>query len=1041
MTATTTRRLGRYVAVGFGAAGAIGVLGAGSAAASPLGDGLSGLADAAATAAQDMSPVAPALPPVPGLPSPVIPLDAGILPQNLLRTGSRDDDGTADPTEGIATETTTGEGVDQASISAGFGRYNDRVSEQSTKNQQLKEQLAQFTGITAEDLRDDSAIGQAAGTFTPDGQTFADIREAVSAVVTDITSGQVVQDIQTVVDNVTASPEYIVWRDNESNPFNPDRVGADGVADLIDSFTTNPVATIDQMVVEAGGPVRILTDPVGAFNDVVSGIAGDAFLNDVWDFVNNDLAPDFAESLRQAAPALLLIPASAALGALLGAPLGALPGSGIGAIIGALSPHNLLAAIPGAILGGLATGIPGALAGLIGSTLAFLPLIAGLPLLGAAGGSALALAIAATITYGTWLLSFIPVALVGGLLGIGAALLVGVGLLALSLNPIMIPAAIGGGILAGLFVFTMLVGGYALLTFLIPTIIFAIIAPLLTLGLGGLGALLGLGAGLAAAAIGIPLITALMAAVTALPGAVLGGLLGVGLSSLVSALIGAGIGALVGAGIGGLIGAVLGTLLGTLVGVPLFLAIALLNFADHASEWGNGPLGRIMDTLRQGWERSLLKDLVDRIAEEWNNSQTGSDLNHLFDLVNSMFTSLATLDGRRLRNLLLRGGALGAVIGGLTGAAIGGPLGFLAGLFNPLNLLGGLMGAITGALVGAPLGAALGKGLSMLLGVLTTLAVTPLVFLPILAALTGLWATLAIPATLVALASTLIGPLALAVGATIIGGLLLSSPLWVPLTLVATVLTLIAFALSNPVIVAALTAAIPGIGGILSMGAAFVIGAVGAGLATLDVIVILGALALAAVFIGLPVFLLTIPLFIFPALAVPLLALLALPLMIPVAAGLSLLTGMAAGALVDNLSSLLTVPLGALLGALTGATIGGVAGTLVNALVRAIVYSIAGAGLGAVAGAGIGAPLGALIALLTSLRGDAGYDGDTVWGNGRIVPNDFLDALPIPGVGTTKSAPVAAIPATADPAYATGMGLHADSAVHELDDASELVAA
>lgn len=73
--------------------------------------------------------------------------------------------------------------------------------------------------------------------------------------------------------------------------------------------------------------------------------------------------------------------------------------------------------------------------------------------------------------------------------------------------------------------------------------------------------------------------------------------------------------------------------------------------------------------------------------------------------------------------------------------------------------------------------------------------------------------------------------------------------------------------------------------------------------------------------------------------------------------------------------------------------------------------------------------------------GAAGYDGDTVWGTGCLVPNDFLDSLPVPGVGTTKSAPVAAIPATADPAYATGMGLHADSAVHELDDASELVVA
>lgn len=1031
MTATPTRRLGRYVAVGFGAAGALGALGAGTAGASTLTDSLSDIADAAGVAT-DALPAAPALPPAPALPSPVIPLDAGILPQNLLRTGSRDDDGTADPTEGIA----TGQAAAEPLGDDAWPQAVDRANHKADSVSQFKDQLAQFTGITAEDLRDDSAIGQAAGTFTPDGQTFDDIREGISNVITDITSGQVVQDIQTVVDNVAASPEYIAWRDNEANPFNPDRVGADGVADLIDSFTTNPAATLDQIVTEAGGPVRILTDPVGAFNDVVSGIAGDAFLNDVWNFVNNDLAPDFTESLRQAAPALLLIPASAALGALLGAPLGALPGSGIGAIIGALSPHNLLAAIPGAILGGLATGIPGALAGLIGSTLAFLPLIAGLPLLGAAGGSALALAIAATITYGTWLLSFIPVAIVAGILGVIAAVVVGGGLLALSgLNPIMIPAAISGGILAGLFVFTMTIGGYALLTFLIPTIIFAIIAPLLTLGLGGLGALLGLGAGLLAAAIGIPLITALMAAVTALPGAVLGGLLGVGLSSLISALIGAGIGALIGAGIGGLIGAVLGTLLGTLVGVPLFLAIALLNFGDRASEWMDGPLGRITDALRQGWERSLLKDLVDRIAEEWNNSQTGSDLNHLFDLVNSMFTTLATLDGRRLRNLLLRGGALGAVIGGLTGAAIGGPLGFLAGLFNPLNLLGGLAGGIAGALVGAPLGAALGKGLSLLLGIGTTLLATPLLFLPILAALTGLWATLAIPATLLAFAATLIGPLAIAVGATIIGGLLLSSPLWIPLTLVATVLTLIAFALSNTVLIAAF----PPLAALLPF--AFAIGAVGAGLAALDVIVILGALLLAAVFIGLPVFLLTIPLFIFPALAVPLLALLALPLLIPVAAGLSLLTGMSLGALVDNLSSLLTVPLGALLGALLGAVTGATLGTLVNALVRAIVYTIAGAGLGAVAGAGIGAPLGALIALLTSLRVDAGYDGDTIWGNGRIVPNDFLDSLPIPGVGTTKAAPVAAVPATADPAFATGQKLHADSAVHELDDASELVVA
>lgn len=1006
-------------AAGFSAAGVF----APSAAADvapPSIDGLAGLQT------QDLLEGAPSAPdPLPALTQVAANLQ-GAVPSNLLRTNSA----------------SSGDAFEQPSVDNAAAEYDSFAAREAAGAVPPIQQInANFVNSRNGTL-DDNTIGQWFGAAqAPSLDTVNAVIDDAQQIASDIQSGKALDDLSQAISDTLNSEAFDAWRNNDASILDADSSlsgvdrAASGISLLIDSATVDPVGTVADLVEAAGGMRSVVSDPLGAAVRAATQVLGPDLMRSFYDFID-DAGRNVVSSLRDAAPALIAIPALSAISALLLTPLGVINGASIGALIGALSPHNLLAAIPGAILGGLATGIPGALAGLIGSTLVFLPLMAALPLMGAAGGSALALAIAATITYGTWLLSFIPAALLSGLAGIGTALLVGIGLLALSgLNPVMIPAAIGGGILAGLFVFTMTIGGYALLTFLIPTIAFALIAPLLTLGLGGLGALLGLGAGTLAAAIGIPLITALMAAVSALPGAILGGLLGIGLSSLISALIGAVIGGIAGGVIAALIGSVLGAALGALIGIPLFIALALSNFGDWLSDRMSDPdsfINQIARAARQGWDESLLSKVFDELFRNVNQTDTARAFNDLIARINALAAVTTFLDGRRLREMLLRGSLLGAIIGGLAGAAVGGPIGALAGLLNPLNLLNGLLGGITGALVGAPLGAALGKGLSLLLGTLTTLVATPLLFLPILVALTGLWAALAIPATLVALASTLIGPLAIAVGATIIGGLLLSSPLWVPLTVVSTVLTLVAFALSNSALIAAfppLAAALP---------FAFAIGAVGAGLAVLNVLVILGSLALAAAFIGIPAFLLSLPFFIFPALAVPLLSLLALPLLIPVAAGLSLLTGMSLGALVDNLSSLITVPLGALLGALTLGVISGVASTIIAALVRAAVYGLAGALIGAGLGAAVGSVLGAVAALVTHLRASAGVTGDgIVWADGRIVnQGGFGDILSgVPGLSGEKRV---AVPKVAAPRTSLSGGVSRDKS---LRDVSSLVAA
>lgn len=1010
-TKSRARSFGRVAAMGIGVAapalgGALLSPSAGAATLASLPNPAE-VTSAVTDAAQD---VGIPLPEAPRLPSPVTIAD-NVLPMNLLR---RDDNAT------------DGSTVVETMPYAAQGPGPRSVTPQDVVGAANKTRQTQIdtVGKVANDLLsgDTSTVGQLVGVLNiPTQGQVANASASAQSFVDNVVSGQAMTDLQNTYDNFFTSDSYRAWSENTANAFAP-REGegvaraAAGISDYIDQFSRNPQQTLIQTIGEAGGPLRLITDPVGAVTQVVSKIAGPDFVADVFEWINKDLIGDGRNTFMEALPWLALPLATAGIGALLGGPLGALPGAGIGAVLGALAPHNLLGGLVGSVLGGLATGIPGGAVGLLASIAAFLPLMATLPLLGAAGGSALALAIAATVTYGTWLLTFIPVTIVAGVLGVIAALVVGAGLVALSgANPVMLLGAVSGGILAGLFVFTMVIGGYALLTFLIPTIVFAVLAPLLTLGMAGLGALAGLGIGTLLASVGIPLVTLLSAAISALPGAILGGLLGTGISSLISALVGSLIGGLIGAGIGSLIGAVLGGLAGIVPAIAIFLFVWLTKFADAAGDWGNGALGRIMEALRQGWENSALRHVFDDAQRFWNSTETGRNLNDLLAFLNSLGSAAFFLDGRRLRDLLLAGAAKGGIIGALLGAIPGGLLGALAGLLNPLNLLGGLLGAIAGAIPGALLGAAAGKGLSLLLGVLTTLVAAPLLFLPILAALAGLWALIAIPATLLAFAATLIGPLAIAVGATIIGSLLLSSPLWIPLVLIASVSTLIAFALSNPFLIVAF----PPLAALVPFALAF--GTVAVVAAALVVVVILGSLLLGSILIGIPAFLLSLPFFVFPALAVPLLSLLALPLLIPVAAGLSVLGAMALGALVDNLSSLLTVPLGAVLGGLIGATIGGVLGTAISALVRALVYGAAGAGIGAALGASAGAVIGAVLALLMSLRGSVRVEGRSIIADGRIVSN-------------TPVTPRRAVPKTANATYGTGLTKSVDRSLVDVKD-------
>lgn len=753
----TARNFGKAAVFGVGlAAPAIGgaVL-APTAGAAELPAPIQGVANAVENAA-DQAGIP--LPELPSLPSPVVP-SGDVLPTNLLR---RDDNAT-DGAQSVATQDAPVAGPGPDAITPGKVVASQLLSGNS-----------------------DNLIGELVGVANiPNQGDVSTITDKVNDVVNNITSGQAMTDLQNTYDNFFQSDSYRAWADNTDNAFSPrntadyaspvDRA-ADGIQAYIDSFSRRPAETLIQTIGEAGGPIRLLTDPVGAVTDVLTKVAGPEFVADIFDFVNNDLIPDTRDSLREALPALLLPLLTGGLGAALGA---------------------------------------------LGGTLASLPLMAGLPLLGSSAGSAIALAILATVTYGTWIASIIPVAGVGLLAGVVLGLIAGVALAALAgFNPIMIPAAIGGGLLVAAFVFTMIVGGYVALTFLIPTIAFLLLSPLF-LGAGaGLGALAGLGIGTLLAALIIPASTIGMGA--------------------------------------------LGALAGIPTAIGLFLVILLTRFSDRAGDWVNGPLGRIMDALNKGWERSSLRHIFDDTRDYWNGTDTGSSINDLLNAIGSLFSEAHWLDGKALRDLLV------------TGAALGGLAGVLASI---------LAGATTGTLTGA------------------------LMYIPNLILVGGPWLAIAGLSLLTALVSAIIPPIAIAAAAWIIGSLLISSPLWVPLTILATLATLVAFIGANPLVVGATGGAAGAV--------AVVAGTISTVLAIIDVIVIVGALAIGLVLIGLPVFLLALPLFTFGALASQIPTLLSLPFPFIVAAGMSVLEGTAVGLATTGI----TMPFLATAGAVTGAII------------------------------------------------------------------------------------------------------------------------
>lgn len=759
----------------------------------------------------------------------------------------------------------------------------------------------------------------------------------------------------------------------------------------------------------------------------------------------------------------------AAAGIIPGALLGALPGAGIGGVLGALAPHNilggLLTAVPGALLGGAITGGLGFAASLLMTLGNYLML----PLAGAAGASALGLVVLSTLTYGLWGATLIPAFLFNAGLGLvlGTIALAIFAVIAGPGAPVFIGAILSAGFLTFAFVTIIGTGLYALATAWIPTVAYLVLAPLFV----GASSLLGAGAGLVAAtalaALGIPLITALSALPGALAGGITGYLIGDMASRLLSALagaaigglitsaIGAGLGALTGAtimglgssilgailggliggGVGGLLGAItgaivsgligagLGAIAGLLAGIPVALGawalISSLTFGNRMGEFFTDP-NRLPSMLRQaadqGWRESSFGRIFGTLGNEFmRNTSTGNALGDLWNRANALFASIAFLDGRRLREMLLRGGLLGALggtalgvpagavpggilgalllgplgllpgalLGGLVGAPlgaipgallgnlIGGPLGAipaaLAGLLNPLNLLNGLMGGIMTAIPGALGGALAGKLLSKALGALTALIVGPLSFLPILAALGTAYAIPALLTSAAALLAALVPPAVIATAAWIIVSLGLSAPLWIPLTIGAVLAT---FASHIGFGITAWSAIFPPLLPIAAAAGAFATaaGTVAVIFAALNALVLLGSLGLGLVTVLPLTFMLSLPLFIFPALGVPLAWLLGAPALIPVAAGLSMLAGLAAGSLVDNLSSLLTVPLGALLGGALGFPVGAIPATIVSSLVRALTYGVVGdmlgrtigSILGALAGAGLGALAGSI---------------------------------------------------------------------------------
>ena len=967
----------------------------------------------------------------------------GVVPSNLLRTDSTGTTG-ADEVAAQTVPGVTNEGVTKA-----ITNYNAKVEAAQANPIQ---HIAQNFLDAHNGFNDDNTIGQAFGAAQlPNAETVNQISNDVNTLVGKVTSGEIVSDVRTAIDETLASPQFEAWQNNTDTIFNVDNSlhgvdrAAAGVSHFIDSASTNPAATLNDVVTAAGGPVQMVLNPIGSAVRVATTILGPDAMREVSDTLREAPA-QIGKSLLQAAPALLAIPLASELGKLIGAPLGALNGSGIGGLLGSspLNPLNwlgaLAGAVPGSIIGSLATGIPG----LVGSILATLPAALMAPLASSALGGAITAAIWATMVFGAYAVAtlglLIPVFIGAFMLSTAAFF---ASMVITGFNPFMILGAALISYWPVLLTPALFFVGWLALTLWIPVVTYAIgLIPAYLLGAVP-GGILGALAGSLIPLIGIPLLTAL----SALPGALIGGLLGALSGYTLAAALNGLLGIISGAIIGGLVGSLAGRIVGGTLATPLALtAFAVIAGSGIASWVGgvfsdpNGAPAQIRQALDRGWRQSHLGQLIGTLEYNfYHHTESGRALGDLFNRLNSLYHTMAFLDGRRLRDMLMRGGLLGALIGAPLGAIPGGLLGALAGALNPLNLLNGLMGGLIGANIGTPLGATLGALTSLIPGILAALGSIPLTFLPnLLAAFTG-WTALNLPALLTSFAATVLPPFVIAASVAS----LVWFPIWVLLGgpmifAVAVLASITTLAVNNPLF---LLVALPiaAIVGPLS-------GAIAIGAATLNTILGFSIMFFVAAFVGVPVFWLTLPFFLFPAVAATGLWALGLPALVPIALGASILESIGIGSAVTALANLINIPAGALIGGLLGALTGGTAGTLTASLVRALTYGLGGGALGGALGASAGSVLGTLAALITHLRVGAGVDNadqPTAWFDGRIVNRGgFGDSLAIvPGLSGNKIARGAtvAIPEVASPSM--GVGTATKSRKRSLVDASALVGA
>ncbi|MEL4163056.1 hypothetical protein [Corynebacterium bovis] len=820
-------------------------------------------------------------------------------------------------------------------------------------------------------LSDPSVVGDVMAAFdAPTGYDIDKTIQTTAKVIGDVVSGKALADAQTAIAETLASPEMADWATSTDNPFAA-REGtgwqraAEGLAAATDAFWRNPAGFVAQTVAEGGGVARLATDPVGFSRVIVEKIAGPDLLADIDIVVDEFVAPSLVDAVKAAAPALLIPLAAFLPGFIAGTGLAAPWTAGLGGLLGAANPlaHlvGALTTLPGALAGGLATGIPG----FIASLLATLPALGLGPLVGIAGGSALALAGLATVIFGTYgVVSAVALAVITGAAVLATVPVFVLAFAIVNTNVLAWPGAFIAGTWPFLFFFGFGITSWFLLTAWIPVVVYALLAiPAGMLG-GVLGLVPGTLAGLAAPLLGVPVLTGL----SALPGAMLGGvggyLAGDLATRLVSSVAGAGLGLLAAPVVGGIPGG----LLTNALSIPAMLAAALALAGMSLNNSRLGMSARVREALddinqamAEGWNRSKTKRLIDGLLGRWNDSDTGGDI----AAAQNMWARIGQMLGGRVHMLFDPdaivhdagvGGAVGGVLGGLAGALVGG----LAGLLDPLNLLGAIPGVLGGVTLGAILGGMAGLIPPLVTGPLGGLASVPVTFLPNLLAATAGWSLLNVPSLLVGLASTLIPSLVLAVSASFIAWLVVYTVPAVAMLAVTVALAIPALVMSNPVVLA-LT------GGALSIPAGLA-GVVATGIAIAN---ILGGAALIipiGVLVGVPVFWLTLPLFIFPAALTGLMWLAGLPLTLPVAVGMSVLEAVGIGSAVSALTGLVTVPAGAGLGGLAGGALGAGLGVLATAAADGLLGATIGAELGSLPVVALGGLIGAVVGWLRSLR-------------------------------------------------------------------------